>query len=117
MSPSRRNSITKGLLSLLLSGEEAGETINTVVTKLYKKSEFDLDRAQRGVVFLDGLDKLCNNTDRNGDENAKKQVFEEIFKVVSGTMINVSRLVDRGMSVEDAAKALFKDENQVSNSE
>ena len=116
MSPSRRNSITKGLLNLLLS-DSVGETINSVVTKLYKKSDFDLDRAQRGVVFLDGLDKLCINTDRNGDENAKKQVFEEIFKVVSGTMINVSRLVDRGMSVEDAAKTLFKDENQVNNFE
>ena len=111
MSPSRRNSITKGLLNMLYS-DSAGETINTVITKLYKKSDFDLDRSQRGVVFLDGLDKLCNNTDRSGDDNAKKQVFEEIFKVVSGTMINVSRLVDRGFSIDEARDELFEDNNQ-----
>lgn len=73
-----------------------------MITRLYKKSDFDVEKAQRGIVFLDGLDKLCTNSSRAGDEAAQQQVFKEILKVVQGTNVDVTRLVDSGISLNEA---------------
>ena len=48
------------------------ETINSVITKLYRKAEFDLAKAQRGIIFLDGMDKIGNNA--NISELGRRQV-------------------------------------------
>ena len=64
----RRNSGTKkflerrGSLTMLMEGcNDNKETINSVITKLYRKADFDLAKAQRGIIFLDGMDKIGNN--------------------------------------------------------
>ena len=101
MSPSRRNSLNNGMLGMLCDGHY-GETINSMITKLYKKADFDVEKAQRGIVFLDGLDKLCSNSSRAGEESARQQVFKEILKIVQGTWLDVSRLVDSGISLNEA---------------
>ena len=48
------------------------ETINSVIAKLYRKSEFDLAKAQRGIIFLDGMDRIGQNA--NISEYAQQQV-------------------------------------------
>ena len=52
--------------------DENKETINSVISKLYRKADFDLSKAQRGVIFLDGMDKIGSN--QNTSEIAQKQV-------------------------------------------
>jgi hypothetical protein len=88
-----------------------------MITKLYKKSEFDLDKAQRGIVFLDGLDKIGNNSSRSGDECAQQQVFKEILRIVQGTSMDVSRLVDSGISLNEAGIDFPEEEGQRKQSE
>jgi ATP-dependent protease Clp ATPase subunit len=53
---------------------EAKETINTIISKLYRKADYDLSRAQRGILFLDGMDKI--GAGLNLSEPAKKQVLK-----------------------------------------
>ena len=74
---------------MLMSGcDENKETINTVISKLYRKAEFDLTKAQRGIIVLDGMDKIGSN--QNISEVARKQVgvfnrFHQTFAwVVNG---------------------------------
>ena len=58
---------------MLMSGcDDNKETINTVISKLYRKAEFDLTKAQRGIIVLDGMDKIGSN--QNISEVARKQV-------------------------------------------
>ena len=62
-----------GSLDVLMSGcDENKETINSVISKLYRKADFDLSKAQRGVIFLDGMDKIGSN--QNTSEIAHQQV-------------------------------------------
>ena len=59
------------------------ETINSVITKLYRKAEFDLAKAQRGIIFLDGMDKIGNNA--NISELGRRQVktnFSHVWNVI-----------------------------------
>ena len=63
----------RGSLTMLMEGcNDNKETINSVITKLYRKAEFDLAKAQRGIIFLDGMDKIGNNA--NISELGRRQV-------------------------------------------
>ena len=58
---------------MLMEGcDENKETINSVISKLYRKADFDFARAQRGIIFLDGMDRIGSNV--NISEIARKQV-------------------------------------------
>ena len=71
--PPRKLQERRGSLVELMSGcDENKETINSVISKLYRKADFDLSKAQRGVIFLDGMDKIGSN--QNTSEIAQKQV-------------------------------------------
>ena len=54
--------------------DENKETINSVISKLFRKAEFDLEKAQRGIIFLDGMDKIGENV-VSLSEIARKQVI------------------------------------------
>ena len=63
---------------MLMEGcDENNETINSVISKLYRKAEFNLPKAQRGIIFLDGMDKIGANV--NITEFAKKQVHTPLI--------------------------------------
>merc|ERR1719219_2632770 len=80
----------RGSLTMLMEGcDENKETINSVISKLYRKAEFNLRKAQRGIIFLDGMDKIGANV--NITEFAKKQVLREILEVLDGKIIDVTR--------------------------
>lgn len=81
----------RGSLTQLLSGYTATtETINSVISKLYRKADFDLTRAGRGIVFLDGMDKIGSNG-TNATKAANKQVLQEILKIIDGSTVDVTR--------------------------
>ena len=57
------------------------------------------------------------NSSRAGDENAQQQTFKEILRIVQGTSVDVSRLVDSGISLNEAGIDLPEDEGQEKQSE
>lgn len=64
----------RGSLTYLMEGyTDNMETINSVIAKLYKKADFVLSKAQRGIIFLDGMDRIGMNT--NCSDLAKRQVL------------------------------------------
>ena len=65
------------LHELLLGLNENKETINSVISKLYRKAEFETDKAQRAIIFLDGMDKIGQNISIS--ELARKQVGEKFI--------------------------------------
>ena len=73
-----------------------GETVNSIVSKLYRKSDFNLEKAQRGIVFLDGMDQIGVNGYVSNDDGLREvtsqQVFKEILSIVEGTKVDVSRI-------------------------
>ena len=71
--PAPRQLERRGSLTMLMAGcDENKETINSVISKLYRKAEFDLSKAQRGIIVLDGMDKIGSNL--NISDLARKQV-------------------------------------------
>ena len=102
-----KNQPKDGTLAQLLSGY-CGETINSTISRLYRKADFDLDKASRGIVFLDGMQKIGQNQGLSKRE--QQQVLREILQIVEGTTpIDVTRAgstsIDR--EVLDTSKMFF----------
>jgi len=76
-----------------------GETINSTISRLYRKADFDLERASRGIVFLDGMHKIGENQGLSKIE--QQQVLKEVMQIVEGQVpVDVTRAGSSSMDRE-----------------
>ena len=66
-----------------------GPSITDLLRKLYLVSGKELNKAQRGIIFLDEVDKIANKSGING-KDMKKGVQEELLGFISGADYEVS---------------------------
>ena len=68
-----------------------GEDVENVVHKLYQKAGGDVEKAQRGIIFIDEIDKICRkgeNTSLTRDVSGEG-VQQALLKIVEGTECRV----------------------------
>ena len=68
-----------------------GEDVENVVQKLYANAKGDIEKTQRGIIFIDEIDKICRkgeNTSLTRDVSGEG-VQQGLLKIVEGTECNV----------------------------
>ena len=91
-----------------------GEDVENVVQKLYANSEGDLEKTQRGIVFIDEIDKICRkgeNTSITRDVSGEG-VQQGLLKIIEGTQCRVPphggrKHPDQQMVTIDTSNILF----------
>ncbi len=70
-----------------------GETVQEMVQKLFKQSGYDKERAERSMVFLDGLDHPGASTVDYGQDAKQvgKEILKEIMELINGTKFEVTK--------------------------
>ncbi len=69
-----------------------GPSITDLLRKLYIISSRSINKAERGIIFLDEVDKIANKTGLDGvqGKDMKKGVQEELLGFISGSDYEVS---------------------------
>ncbi|BAR92154.1 ATP-dependent Clp protease ATP-binding subunit ClpX [Blattabacterium cuenoti] len=68
-----------------------GEDVESILTKLLQSVNYDIDSAERGIIFLDEIDKISrksNNPSITRDVSGEG-VQQALLKILEGSIINV----------------------------
>ncbi|NLO81261.1 MAG: ATP-dependent Clp protease ATP-binding subunit ClpX [Xanthomonadaceae bacterium] len=88
-----------------------GEDVESIIQKLLQKCDYDVEKAARGIVYIDEVDKLASRSQNpiHGRDVGGEGVQQGLLKLIEGTVVTVAPRGSRRGAQQDQLQVDTRD--------